>query len=101
MRLTDAQRTELKAAARQAFEPGVVLRLFGSRLHDHRQGGDIDLLIETQMTDPAQIVRAHTQFLSHVYSRLGEQKVDVLIDYPNRSAQSPIYAQARETGVEL
>jgi hypothetical protein len=101
MRLTEDQRNALKAAARQSFEPGAVVRLFGSRLDDHRQGGDIDLLIETQMTDPAHIVRAHTQFLSHVYSSLGEQKIDVVIDYPNRQTHSPIYAHARETGVPL
>ena len=65
------------------------------RADDARRGGDIDLLIETELCDPAQIARAHTQFLARVYTALGEQKIDVLIDYPARQSQSPIYEVAR------
>lgn len=101
MRLTEQQRIALKRAAQQCFEPDVVLRLFGSRVDDRRRGGDIDLLIETQLTDPEMIARAHTRFLSQVYVQLGEQKVDVLIDYPTRHIDSAIYAEARQTGVVL
>ena len=78
MRLSTFEREALKQAAQAGFVPGVVVRLFGSRVAEDLRGGDIDLLIETGMRDPAQIARAHTRFLSLVYSRLGEQKVDVL-----------------------
>jgi hypothetical protein len=36
-------------------------------------------LIESPLTDPADIAKAHTRFLSQIHNRLGEQKVDVLI----------------------
>jgi len=101
MRLSDIERETLKQTARDCFEPNVVLRLFGSRLDDARKGGDIDLLIETRMVDPAQIAKAHLRFLSRVYARLGEQKIDLLIDYPARQQQMPIFEIARAQGVIL
>ncbi|MBT9165716.1 MAG: hypothetical protein DDT25_00371 [Chloroflexi bacterium] len=101
MRLSTFERDALKQAAQASFEPGVVVRLFGSRVAEDLRGGDIDLLIETGMRDPAQIARAHTRFLSLVYSRLGEQKVDVLIDYPEREQRPAIFDLARQQGVLL
>jgi hypothetical protein len=94
--LTPQQRQVLTQTARDCFDPAVQVRLFGSRADDARKGGDIDLLIETQLQDPAQIARAHTQFLARVYMALGEQKIDVLIDYPSCQSQAPIYQLARQ-----
>ena len=101
MRLTPFERDTLKHAAEESFEPGVVVRLFGSRVMDDRRGGDIDLLIETRLSDPARIALAHTRFLSRVYGRLGEQKIDVLIDYPERKQRPAIFDLARRQGVVL
>ena len=96
MRLTPLQRQVFIQTARECFEPLAQVRLFGSRAVNSRKGGDIDLLIETQLQDPARIARAHTQFLSRVYLALGEQKIDVLIDYPGRQSESPIYDVAEQ-----
>ena len=96
MRLTPLQRQVFIQTARECFEPLAQVHLFGSRAVNSRKGGDIDLLIETQLQDPARIARAHTQFLSRVYLALGEQKIDVLIDYPGRQSQSPIYDVAKQ-----
>ena len=101
MRLTALERQTLKTAAQNCFDANAVVRLFGSRLDDSKRGGDIDLLIATQLSDPAQIARAHSRFLAQVYARLGEQKLDVLIDYPHSQQQLPVYQVARETGVVL
>ena len=101
VRLGDAEREVLRQAARECFEPDAVVRLFGSRLDDSRKGGDIDLLIETALTDPARIAKAHLHFLSFIYRRLGEQKIDLLIDYPSRQTRAPIYDIARSQGVVL
>lgn len=101
MRLTSLERDTLLQAARTSFEPGVVVRLFGSRVADDQRGGDIDLLIETALSDPARIAQAHTRFLSQVYTLLGEQKVDVLIDYPQRDKRPAIFDWARRQGVVL
>jgi hypothetical protein len=101
MRLTPFERDTLKQAAQSSFEPGVLVRLFGSRVDDSRRGGDIDLLMETQWSDPARIAAAHTRFLAMVYARLGEQKVDVLMDYPSRQQRPAIFEVAKREGVLL
>lgn len=46
MRLTGEEVAAIKASAREAFGASAVVRLFGSRIHDHLRGGDIDLHIE-------------------------------------------------------
>ena len=96
MRLSALQRQVLTQTARDCFDPDVRVLLFGSRMDDTRKGGDIDLLIETQLQDPGQIARAHSQFFARVHLALGEQKIDVLIDYPDRQNQAPIYLVAKQ-----
>ncbi len=101
MRLNPFERQTLKLAAQTCFDADAVVRLFGSRLDDSRRGGDIDLLIDTTLTDPGQIARAHSRFLAQIYAALGEQKIDVLIDYPHHQQQLPVYQLARARGVVL
>jgi predicted nucleotidyltransferase len=101
MRLNSTEQQTLKEAAQSSFGQDVVLRLFGSRLNDQRKGGDIDLLVTTTLTDAAQISQAHIRFLSDVYARLGEQKIDLLIDYPGRQQHFPIFDIAVKEGVIL
>ena len=101
MRLSEHEKETLKHAALVCFGQGTRMRLFGSRADEHRKGGDIDLLIESPLTDPAEIAKAHTRFLSQIYKRLGEQKVDVLIDYPGRRSYPPIFQVALQEGILL
>jgi predicted nucleotidyltransferase len=101
MRLSEFERETLKRAAIESFGGDVRLRLFGSRADDARKGGDIDLLVNTTQTDPAAIAKAHTRFVGAVYARLGEQKLDVLIDYPGRTYRPPIFNVAQQEGVVL
>lgn len=63
MRLPPIEDEAIRRAAQSSFEPGVVLRLFGSRVHEDKRGGDIDLLVETRLQDAAEIACAHTRFL--------------------------------------
>lgn len=101
MRLTPHERQVIQQAANDCFGSQTVVRLFGSRTDDTRRGGDIDLLIDTPLTDPALIAQAHLRFVAKLYTQLGEQKIDVLIDYPSRQVDLPIYQVAREQGVLL
>ena len=74
MRLTPDQVDAIKAAAHEAFGPSAVVRLFGSRVHDHLRGGDIDLHIEV---DPSHGTdRELDVFEALLFRRIEPQRVD-------------------------
>lgn len=98
MRLSPREREVIRQSVRECFDAQAEVRLFGSRTDDSRMGGDIDLLVDTRLTDPALIAQAHHRLLARLYARLGEQKIDVLIDYPTRQTALPIYDIARAQG---
>lgn len=75
--------------------------LFGSRVDDSKWGRDIDLLIEIDQVDVDAIVRAEIALLTKLQLKLGEQKIDVLLDYPSRKIRPPIFAIAKQTGILL
>lgn len=75
--------------------------MFGSRVDDYKRGGDIDLLIETEETDVMKIVKTELTFMVKLQMQLGEQKIDVLVDYPTRKVTPPIFEVAKQTGILL
>lgn len=77
------------------------VRLFGSRVDDNKRGGDIDLLITTSKSDVQSIMRAEIALLTKLQMKLGEQKIDVLLDYPSRKVRPPIFSVAMQTGILL
>ena len=101
MRLTLHERQVIQQAANDCFGSQTVVRLFGSRTDDTRRGGDIDLLIDTPLTDPTLIAQAHLRFVAKLYTQLGEQQIDVLIDYPTLTSRPPIFQVARAQGIVL
>jgi len=64
-------------------------------------GEDINLLIKTDQVDIDVIVRAEIAFLAKTQMKLGEQKIDVLLDYPSRKNYPPIFAIAKQIGILL
>ena len=77
MRLTPEQVRAIKEAAALAFGPTAIVRLFGSRVHDHLRGGDIDLHVEV---DPlADEWKARAVFEDAFFERAEPRKVDVVI----------------------
>jgi predicted nucleotidyltransferase len=101
MRLSGEQRRVIKQAVRSCFGADAEVRLFGSRTDDSRRGGDIDLLINTSLADPQTVARAEIAFQVQVQRALGEQRIDVLVDYPARRVRPPIFAIAEQTGIRL
>lgn len=96
MRLTERERQLIREAALRHF--GEVPRLFGSRLDDTRGGGDIDLLIHTDLA-PAEAARRRIDLLADLWLALGERKIDVLLD--DGRSQAAIVEVARREGVAL
>ncbi|CAK0769534.1 hypothetical protein CCP3SC15_30028 [Gammaproteobacteria bacterium] len=101
VRLTEIQQTAIRATVTEIFGGSASVWLFGSRVDDSQRGGDIDLLIETDLADVAAVVRAELHFLTKLKMRIGDQKIDVLVDYPSRQLHPPIFAIAKRTGIRL
>jgi len=101
MRITETERRVLRDEAQKAFGADSKVFLFGSRADDARRGGDIDLLVETGKTGHDAIFEAQLRFLARVKLALGERKIDVLVDYPDRKDRPNILRLARSQGVQL
>ena len=59
------------------------------------------MLIETEETDVMRIVKTELAFIVKLQMQLGEQKIDLLVDYPSRKVTPPIFEVARQTGILL
>jgi len=84
MRITVTEKKAISSSAKQIFGSKTKVVLFGSRANDSSRGGDIDLLI----IPPEDSVRSDFfnkkfQFIVKVLDRIGDQKMDVIIKYPD------------------
>ncbi len=98
MRLTDHEVRAIKTAACEAFGDTAKVRLFGSRVHDNRRGGDIDLLIEVD--DDHDEWRRRGVFQDRFFAMTEPRKVDVLLGVRGRPS-TPFEDIARRDGVIL
>ena len=74
MRLDAEEITAIKRAAHTAFGPSVVVRLFGSRVHDHLRGGDIDLHFEVDPGCDSDL--AVDRFEDALFRSIDQQRID-------------------------
>lgn len=96
--MSDTEREVIAAEAKRCFGSNARVTLFGSRVDDNRRGGDIDLLVQ----GPWQRGEAFTRklrFLVGVKSRLGDQRIDVLVAQPGD--RRAIVAEAARQGVPV
>lgn len=100
MRLTEHQQTVIKQTLQKHFGRHSDIRLFGSRIDDNARGGDIDLYIEPEIQSAEQIVEAKLNALVELHIKLGEQKIDLVINRKS-GKHLPIYKFAQETGIRL
>jgi hypothetical protein len=96
MRLTPHEREVIRRLGLRHF--GQPPRLFGSRLDDARRGGDIDLLIATDLP-PGQAARRRLDLLTDLWLELGERKIDIVLD--DGATPEAIVERARREGIEL
>ncbi len=94
MRLSEFELAVIKQTFLKYFEPGDELWLFGSRVDDHKKGGDIDLYVYTQQSDLDKVFNAKISFLVEVKSMIGEQKIDVVL-HAAHMKDAPIYRKRR------
>lgn len=82
MRLTDYQKESIQKVAAEIFGQSVRVSLYGSRIDDSAKGGDIDLLISAD--ESGMTARNKILFLVELKKRIGDQKIDVVFDKPER-----------------
>ncbi len=99
MRLTSAQIAVIRTSTTQLAGPTARVWLFGSRVHDDAQGGDVDLLLELDepVAEPAQLA---ANLAAQVSRAMYGRKVDVLIKAPNLM-HLPIHSIALAEGIRL
>ncbi len=98
MRLTEEERQIIKKAVQEVYGPTAVVRLFGSRVHDHLRGGDIDLHVE--VTAPSDSPDRKGALWLTLQDALGEQRIDI-IESLNSVERRPIEAIAYRDGLVL
>jgi len=96
MRLSEFQIKSIKEIAKEIFGD-VKIILFGSRVDDTLKGGDIDLYL---IVDKKPYFLDKPRFLAKLKRKIGEQKIDVVIDYPQRK-KDLIDKEALNKGIEL
>lgn len=96
MRLTDFEIEAIKKCAKEHIKEGKVY-LFGSRVDNSKKGGDIDLYIQLSRK-PDFLMKV--DFLVCLKNIIGEQKIDVIIDYPGKEKKL-IYDIAKKEGILL
>ena len=98
MRLQPEEIRAIRQAASVVFGAGATVRVFGSRVHDHLKGGDLDLHLEVE---PGQATLANEMRFRDLIERpLDELKVDIVMHERGRPA-GPIDEIARRDGVLL
>jgi len=82
MRLTPFQRQSINELSRKHFGSQCVVFLFGSRTNDELRGGDIDLLIESDLNRQVEYLK-RLAFRSDLKCQIGDQKIDVIFAMPD------------------
>jgi len=100
MHLTTNQIEAIKQEAELCFGSGAQVWLFGSRVDDRKKGGDIDLYLRPGMNDAEQLVTARFAILARLKQRIGEQKIDLVLQREG-DEELPIHLLARQEGVRL
>ena len=100
MRLSDKDIKAIKEVTRSVFGEKASIRLFGARTDDNKKGGDIDLFIQWNTSiSPEQQYALKIKFLVQLKNRIGDQKINVLIDGGCQSKN--IFKTVQSEGIQL
>lgn len=101
MRLSTHEIKVIRDAFCKHFGKEDQLWLFGSRIDPQKKGGDIDLYIETTESNTDTVVANKLAFVNDLWMKLGEQKIDVVINLASSQQDLPIYNIAKTEGIRL
>lgn len=93
MRLSEQEIEAIKSSVTR-FDPKAAIYLFGSRANPEKKGGDIDLLLMSNiLTD-----RDKLKIEMAIFEKIEEQKIDIIIA---KDASQPFVIIALKTGIRL
>jgi predicted nucleotidyltransferase len=101
IRLTNNELLAIQQAFIHIFLPNDHIWLFGSRANLMKKGGDIDLYIETNISEFEDAKSREDKLVFILWDKIGEQKIDVVLNLLPAGRNLPIYKIAKETGVKL
>lgn len=101
IRLKPADLDAIVQAFKDHFASTDHLWIFGSRVNLSARGGDIDLYVETQEQDIEKIYTQKSKFVSCIWDQIGEQRIDIVVNFVNDDFEIPIYKIAIKNGVQL
>lgn len=93
MRLDENERKAIKDSI-LAFDSACEIYLFGSRTDMNKRGGDIDILIISQVLTSSDKI----PILCRIFEQIEEQKIDLIIA---KDTSEPFVRLALKTGIKL
>jgi len=100
VRLSDYEVDAIKETAKKYFGENCRIFIFGSRADLEKRGGDIDIYIETNLSTK-EIAINKIKFLAELESKIGEQKIDLVVYNPEVMKKELIHEIALKEGVEI
>jgi len=100
VRLSDYEVDAIRETAKKYFGEKCRVFIFGSRADLKKRGGDIDIYIETNLSTK-EIAINKIKFLTELESKIGEQKIDVVVYNPEVMKKELIHEVALKGGVEI
>ena len=98
MRISKELARSIVELSKKHISPEAKVWLFGSRVHDHAKGGDIDIMIEAAEIDNP--LEKKINFRLAFEDRWGEQKIDILV-HDTRNEEQAIHEVVRQEGIQL
>ena len=100
MRISKNEIDTIKSLAVNIFGKGTKVLLFGSRIADHKKGGDIDLFVTNNKKENLTLA-AKINFLVELKLLIGEQKIDVVLDTESTRSKKKFYNAIQQEAIEL
>lgn len=101
IRLREFDVQQIIESFKEHFGPQDHLWIFGSRVELEKRGGDIDLYVETVEPDIDVALDKKSKFVIDLWHRIGEQRIDVVLNTLANPDDLLIYVVAKKRGVQL
>lgn len=102
VRLQDYQLRAIIDNFKKFFPEDDHLWLFGSRADLSKKGGDIDLYIESTISELDDVKQRQNDLISAIWKDIGEQKIDIVVNMITQPYEKlVVYSVAKEKGVQL